>query len=248
MMEKKKVIIFIFSEGAAADTLQAIKETWASTKLEGIEVLFLYWHRDGLGLAPGQCIQHNDELFCGVSPANPYTRLMIAINHIYENYDFEYLLTGCTGQYINQNRLIEFLKDKPTSKFYYFGVCCMFMSKDLVKMINDTIAGDYLDHYKFGPRGTPNDDFLVFFKDKGILCKQAPAQTFIDHNGILIAQSLENGTVVKTQSATADDLLFEKVVQFLDRNQFRYHCGYGDKRPSFMYEVHRTLALDNIIH
>jgi hypothetical protein len=245
MMKKKKVVIFIFSEGIPVSIPQAIKDTWASTKSAETEVLFLYGHHDGLGLAPGQCIQHNDELFCGVSPANPYTRLMIAINHIYDNYDFEYLLTSCCGRYINQNRLLEFLKDKPASKFYYYTLCLMFMSKDLVKMINDTIAGDYLDHHKFGPHGTPNDDFIVFFKDKGILCKQAPMQTFDVGNGILIANSFENGTIVKTQRATSDDLLFEKVVQFLDKNQFQYHFGF--KRESAMHEVHRSLALDNTI-
>jgi hypothetical protein len=69
--------------------------------MEGFEILYCYGLRDGLGLIPGGCVRRDDELFCGVDSNESNPRFKIASNYIYNNYDFEYLLTICCGRYKN---------------------------------------------------------------------------------------------------------------------------------------------------
>jgi hypothetical protein len=237
-MEKKKVIILVAADGGGYQgVVQAIKETWASKKLEGFEILYFYGHRDGLGLTPGGCVRRDDELFCGVDPNESNPRFKIAFNYIYDNYDFEYLLTICCSRYLIQENILNFLIDKPTNKFYYGTQGCMFISKDLVKLVNDNPSGSYLDRTI-----APDTAFVKFFKENGILFKAAPTQQFVMENDVLIAFSFENGTWGPKRRSLPNCSISDSILELLDRNQFQYHIGTGILKHVMMREIHRRLV------
>jgi hypothetical protein len=220
-MEHKKVIILVAAEGAGyQDLVQAIRETWGSSKREGFEILYYYGFCEDPGPAPGQCIQRNDMLFCGTDWRDILTRNEIAFTHIYNNYDFDYLFRCCAGSYISQKKMDEFLEDKPKTTFYCGGLVNtvvnigeiifasgsgLFLSKDLVKLLIDNPSGfrcQWCDDVSFG----------AFFTEKGIQVTNAPRQDFYDG-----------------------------VIKDLDPNIYHYHFRHN---ISIMREIHQKLILE----
>jgi hypothetical protein len=239
-MDQKKVIILIAADGEGYQgVVQAIKETWASTKMKDFEILYCYGHRDGLGLTSGGCIRRDDKLFCGVDPVESNPRFKIAFKYIDDNYDFEYLFLSCCGRYLIRENILKFLLDKSTNKFYYGAQGCMFISKDLVKLVNDNPSGSYLD------RTIPSDAaFVKFFKENGILFKAAPTQQFFKENDVLVAQSIENGVWGPKRRSLPNCSIDDSLLELLDRNQFQYHIGTGLLKHVMMREIHRRLIVN----
>jgi hypothetical protein len=166
-MNKKKVIMVIAADGGYQKVAQAARDTWASSKLDDFEIFFYYGYRENPGPAPGQCIRCNDELYCGVEPNDTHTRSEIAFNYIYDNYDFDYLFQGACTRYYVQQKMVEFLKDKPTDRFLTGGG--IFLSKDLVKILVEDPFG--LN------RSLAHDLALVtYFIEKGIKIVNSPQQ------------------------------------------------------------------------
>jgi hypothetical protein len=221
-MEHKKVIILVAADGDGyQDLVQSIKETWGSTKLEGFEILYYYGYRKKINSTPGQCIQCADELICGVERHNIHARNEIAFKYIYNNYDFEYLFRCCAGSYIVQEKMAEFLQDKPKNNFYcgrihqqwvtfYAAGYGFFLSKDLVQLFVNTPSGFYC---------YPSSEDVVighFLGQKGITIIDAPRQQF------------ENG-----------------IIPYLNRNVFHYHLGNNlSIKKTLMHEVHRRVTLE----
>jgi hypothetical protein len=220
-MDHKNVVILVAADGVDyQDLVQAVRETWGSSKLDGFEILYYYGFHEDLGPAPGQCIQRNDVLSCGIDCRDVPTRNEIAFTYIYNNYDFDYLFRCCAGSYINQKKMAEFLQSKPKTSFYCGG--CIgtvvdtgeivfasgsgfFLSKDLVKLLIDNPSGfrcQWCDDVSFG----------AFFAEKGIRVIDAPRQDF-----------------------------YEGVIKDLDENIFHYHFRHN---IAIMHELHRRLVLD----
>jgi hypothetical protein len=216
-MGRKNIIILVAADGESyQDLVQTVRETWGSSKQEGVEILYYYGYRTEPNPAPEQCIQCNDQLFCGVDPNDGHVRNRIAFNYLYKNYDFDYLFLCCAGSYLVPKKMIEFLQDKPKDNFYcgqilkvediqYASGAGFFLSKDLVKMLINDPAGFTCHFYV-------DVGFGDFFSEKGIMLVDAPRQDF---------QSVP--------------------IQNLDTNQYHYHIRHNI--PA-MLELHRKLVLD----
>jgi hypothetical protein len=224
-MEHRKVLILIGADGTGyQDLVRAIRETWGSSKLDGFEILYYYGYRENYPRPePGHCIQVNDELICGVESNDVKNRNKIAFEYIYTHYDFEYMFRCCSGSYIVQERLEQFLQDKPKTRFYcghysrkgiskevmvpFVIGFNILLSKDLVKLLVDNPSGYFADI---------DEDVAIgkFLVDKGILITKAPTQyRFLD-------------------------------IQDLDKNQHQYQYHIRRNVP-LMYELHRKLVLEN---
>jgi hypothetical protein len=220
-MEHKKVLILIASDGTGyRDLVKAIRETWGSSKLDGFEILYYYGYRENYPRPePGHCIQVNDELICGVGSNDVNSRNKIAFEYIYNNYNFDYLFRCCAGSYVVQNKLEQFLVDKPKTKYYAgplnlitfskddimpfaVGLGVIF-SRDLVKLLNDNPSG-FLCH--------AHEDvaFGKFFRENGITYNKVPTRCRFSN------------------------------INELEENQFQYHIR---NNVSMMNEIHQKLGL-----
>jgi hypothetical protein len=220
-LDHKKVIILVAADGNYQDLVKAIRETWGSSKLDELEILFYYGYRENYPKPePCQCLQVKDELICGVDSNDVINRNRIAFEYIYHHYDFEYLFRCCAGSYIVQNELYRFLQDKPKTNFYCglyskkiisedeiicfvigFGI---FFSKDLVKLLIDNPSG-------FSCYSDEDVAFGKFFNQKGIMITSAPTQyRFLD-------------------------------IQDLDKSQHQYQYHIRKNVP-MMYALHQRLG------
>jgi hypothetical protein len=216
----KKTIILVSVVGESYQELvRAVRQTWGFSTMEALQILYYYGYRQDHELAPDQCIQFDDELICGVDSKDMHLRNKIAFNYIYNNYNFEYIFRCNVSNYIVQQKMADFLKDKPINKFYcgsidwYQGISYangagFFLSKDLVKLLVD-------NSYSSIDRSLPEDVALgKFFREKDITVIDAPRQYF-----------------------------YKGSINYLDVNQYHYYFGgHVSDKISAMYEVQQILA------
>jgi hypothetical protein len=221
-MNQKKVIILVAADGNYQDLVQAIRNTWGSSKLNGFEILYYYGYRQNYPRPePGQCIQVNDELICGVKSYDVNNRNKIAFQYIYNNYDFEYLFRCCAGSYLNLKKMNEFLQNSPKINFYCGPVTLKIISKD------ETVP------FAIG--------FGIFFsKDVVKLLIDNPLSFSYHHDeDVAFGRFLVKKGILPTKTPT--QYRFENI-QDLDENQFQYHIR---NNVPLMYEIHQRIGLKN---
>jgi hypothetical protein len=225
ILDNKKVIILVAADGTDYKGLvNAIKETWGSSKIEGFEILYYYGYLENYPRPePGSCIQVGDELICGVGNNDVRNRNKIAFKYIIDNFNFDYMFRCCSGSYIVQERLEQFLQDKPKTGFYcghysrkgiskevmvpFVIGFNILLSKDLVELLVNNPSGYFTDI---------DEDVAIgkFLFDKGILITKASTQyRFLD-------------------------------IQDFDKNQHQYQYHIRKNVP-MMYELHQKIKAVN---
>ena len=117
-----KILISILSEEREhwyKELEAGIRETWGSKKNkfnEIIDIVYFYARPD----LPENFITENDKLW--VKHEENYFstsgKNVMMLEHVLQNYDFDYLFRTNLSSYINLEKLIEYAKDKPKDNFY----------------------------------------------------------------------------------------------------------------------------------
>jgi len=132
-----KILILVLSSVNDIQ-IEPIKQTWASYKLPEIDIFFYYGKND---------LKNTDrDIYLDVM--EKYENMGYKTLKMFEyikDFEYDYVFRTNTSSYVNQEKLLEFLSDKPRDNFYcgikgYCGIyfcsgCGYFLSKNLVNMI-----------------------------------------------------------------------------------------------------------------
>lgn len=182
---KMKILILVLSAGFEPyiTLTKIIKETWASSKLPGIEILFYYGNSS---------IQNTEEdLYFDVEESlNMISKRTLLLFKYIKDFDFDYIFRTNSSSYINQSNLLKFLESKDRQKFYYgpdipygnFSFAAgsgYFLSKDLVNLIvsnkyrwplylqDDVALGKFMFDSKIELKKDSNHPFMVYDEENG---------------------------------------------------------------------------------
>jgi hypothetical protein len=132
-----KILILVLS---TVDDIQIeiIKKTWASYRLPEIDIYFYYGKND--------LKNTNNNIYLDV--IEKYENMGYKTLKMFEyikDFEFDYIFRTNTSSYINQEKLLEFIKDKPSDDFYcgiigfsdikFCSGCGYFLSKNIIKKI-----------------------------------------------------------------------------------------------------------------
>jgi hypothetical protein len=138
-----KVLILVVSADIEPyiSLTKAIKETWASYSLPEIDIYFYYGKTDKI-------ITDERDIFFDIHESlhNMGYKILEMFEYI-KDIDYDYIFKTNSSSYVNQEKLLEFLKDKPKNNF-----CCgmvgiyedrskfvsgsgIFLSKDIVELV-----------------------------------------------------------------------------------------------------------------
>jgi hypothetical protein len=146
----KLIILVMCSSSYKYKKLEnAIKKTWATNVSSDVKIIFytdnqrkLFKSRKPIFKDPNLILPCKDGYF------ECTEKTLQAFQYITSNYEFEYIFRTNLGSYINLDKILFFLMDKPTTKFYsgiigqteYEGTSILFasgsgffLSQDLVK-------------------------------------------------------------------------------------------------------------------
>ena len=111
----KKILISVLSlEKEPFISLEkSIRETWGSTKPEGIDIIYYYGNSKEDKLI-------GDKLYLNAPEGliNVGHKTLKMYEYIYNNFDFDYVYRTNSSSYIDIKKLQSFIADKPTEKFY----------------------------------------------------------------------------------------------------------------------------------
>jgi hypothetical protein len=156
-----KIIILVLSADFEPyiSLINCIKETWASKVYPEIEIYYYYGGSEKFEI-------RNNEIFCPIQEKleNIGYKTIMTFDWLLKNKDFDYIFRTNASSYINQKKLIDFIKDKPKEKFCsgiignYNGINFIsgsgyFLSKDIVELvINNSNIWDHqvLDDVSLG--------------------------------------------------------------------------------------------------
>lgn len=148
-IDKKLVILIMSSSNTVYSELEkSIKETWYNIKSDDVEIIF---YKDNENY-----IKYNDPQFDGcdlILPCNDGfqtlgVKTLMALDWVNSNYNFEYIYRSNLGAYVDSDKMLEFLTDKPKENFYcgivgedtyYYGVPVRFASGSGYFLSNDVV-------------------------------------------------------------------------------------------------------------
>jgi glycosyltransferase involved in cell wall biosynthesis len=232
----KALIAVLAADVAEYDKLaQAIKNTWGSIKYDDCSILYYYGYRNGYDRpAFGTVIKVGDDLICGIEEnidnINKKTRM--AFEYIYNTYDFDYIFRCCSGCYVNQGNLINFLADKPKDKFYcgiattlgglkFASGAGYIISRDLVKLLIDN-PSSFTCH----------------------VCDDVAIGKFLIQNGIELVNGqrqdieIEGSLRISRRKVIPAKAQSPILLPPLDKSQYQYHFRHSVEA---MHTVHKEL-------
>jgi hypothetical protein len=142
-----KIIILILSledNNKYTDLENCVRRTWAKNNNENITFLYYYGNSDKFNFIGDKIYTKYTESLYNIG-----FKTLDSFDYIYKNMDFDYLFRTNTSSYININKMIEYLKEKPRQNYYSarinvekngikFGSGSgYFLSKDLIKFVLD---------------------------------------------------------------------------------------------------------------
>lgn len=142
-------VLVLSADGPYTSWINGIRQTWGKETDENFRVFYYYGHREGFPVPPkNKCIQIGDDLICGCTESfhNVMHKTAISFVHVFKNVQFDYLFRCCATSYVQKDRMVEFLRDKPRNRFFcgvpirnfrctYVAGWGYFMSRDLVETV-----------------------------------------------------------------------------------------------------------------
>lgn len=141
-MDKKILIMVLSIEMAPFNTMiDGIKKTWGNFNNDNVDICYYYGNSD----VP-KMIDKNIYLPVRDTFGNILKKTLLAFDYVDKNFEFDYVYRCCTGSYIDIEKLIEYVKNKPKQGYYsgYLGehagvpYCSgsgFFLSRDLLKFL-----------------------------------------------------------------------------------------------------------------
>jgi signal peptidase I len=142
MSNKKNVIILVLSHYEEPYVMleNCIKQTWSKTNLDNVNVIF--YHGGGKESIKG------DKIVIDYPEGyhNIGHKTIRAFEILLQNNNFDYIFRTNSSSYVNIEKLVQYLDDKPLNNFYHGVIgrhndinfasgCGYFLSKDVVKKV-----------------------------------------------------------------------------------------------------------------
>jgi hypothetical protein len=142
MSNRKNVIILVLSHYEEPYVMleNCIKQTWANHNLDNVKVFFYHGGED-------ECI-YEDKIITNYPEGshNIGYKTIRAFEILLKNNNFDYIFRTNSSSYVNIDKLVDYLDDKPVNEFYHGIVgnhgginfasgCGYFISKDLVEKV-----------------------------------------------------------------------------------------------------------------
>jgi hypothetical protein len=164
----KKTVILVLGTACTtySELTQALRDTWFNIKNKNIAIIH---YVGGLTQTKTPYFKDNNLFIpCDDSLYNIGTKTIMAFDWLLQNTDFDYIFRCNLGSFIDPNKLINFLDDKPNKNFYcgiignyhdqinFASGSGYFLSKDLVNLtvkhkniwnhslMDDVALGDFL--------------------------------------------------------------------------------------------------------
>lgn len=141
-----KVLIMVLSvkdNGLYENLVSVIKKTWDSEIVDDFQTIYYYGSNGN-----NETMLIDNELFTSSKEgySNMGYKVIDALEYIFKNFEFDYLFKMNCSSYLNKKVLKEFLKDKPSEKYYCGGIgvhdgisfgsgCGSILSRDVVEVI-----------------------------------------------------------------------------------------------------------------
>lgn len=148
---KIAVIVVCYEDGGEHSMLsRTIRETWGKTMRYGAEIHYLW--------ANGRKKQFDNDFIVDIPDSHgAMLRTMMAFWKHKKDGDYDYCVKTNTGAYLDIPRLVEFLQDKPRSRFYtgtpsrwmnipFVSGSCITMSWDLCRMMANSESDVNYNH------------------------------------------------------------------------------------------------------
>jgi hypothetical protein len=120
-MRKKSVVILVLcSSNQNFKKLEhAIKETWFNYGNDEVEILF-YADNDAFEIKSQHPVFDGCNLIlpCHDGYHNCGVKTLLALDWVRQNYEYRYIYRSNLGAYVNPDKLLTFLTDKPARRFY----------------------------------------------------------------------------------------------------------------------------------
>jgi len=150
-----KILILVLScnDGIYKELDTAIKNTWGKNTPNNVEILYYYGYcHDKPIPVQGRAIINDKDIICGYveNVSNIGRKTVCTFEYVFQNYEFDYIFRCCSGSYIDIDKMLKVIEDKPKKKYYggifqrsgrYFiggsfvSGAGYFLSRDLVQYV-----------------------------------------------------------------------------------------------------------------
>jgi hypothetical protein len=167
-----RVVILVLSkkdDGIYCKLESSIRSTWGSYKSVDIDIFYYYGDSDKFEVVGDRIYSNYPDLINNIG-----YKTIDAFDYLYNNIEFDYLYRTNSSSYVNIEKMLDFLKEKPPKEFYSARVNIenksgikfgsgsgYFLSRDLVRfvienkkkwnhnLIDDVALGDLLLNNNF---------------------------------------------------------------------------------------------------
>jgi len=139
----KKILICVLSleEDPYISLEKTIRDTWASKSYPNVDIIYYYGGSDGIKMVGDKFYSNTPEGLYNIG----YKTLNM-FDYVLNNMEFDYIFRTNSSSYVNIEKLLDFIKDKPKEKFYsgvignhgginFASGSGYFISKDLVGLV-----------------------------------------------------------------------------------------------------------------
>lgn len=148
-INKKLVILIMSSSNTVYSELEkSIKDTWYNIKSDDVEIIFYKDNEDYVKSVNPQFDGCDLILPCGDGFHTIGLKTLMALRWVSNNYNFDYIYRSNLGAYVDSDKILEFLIDKPKHNFYcgiigedtfYYGYPVRFASGSGYFLSNDVV-------------------------------------------------------------------------------------------------------------
>ncbi len=119
--DSKRIVVLVLAsdDGGYDRMVEAVRATWARKPPREVTVLYCYGHRKGHEVRKDTYLEA-DCLYSDVpeSRSNLFEKTMRSFRWILDHLEFDYIFRCNCGSYVDLPNLVNFIQDKPSSRFY----------------------------------------------------------------------------------------------------------------------------------
>lgn len=236
---KIAILIQSSNDPKYAACVDALRPTWPSVRVPGVETLFYYGRRDDRPRPPpGGQLRLGDELICDTPDVHYMSdgklvevrtpKFVMALEYLLREREVDYIYRCNCTCYVDQEKLQRYLLDQPREHFYagpigrfddrvtFVSGCDMMLSRDVAEQIvqeQERLDPALIDDVAFG---------------KLITEHYLPPEAIHAHHPLLIYSTLEESERVELEGSAAFHYKFNAVsMDALDR----FHRRHLERQP-----------------
>ena len=234
-LPENRVLIMVLAGGPESfqRMTKAVKETWASIP-SACPIVFTVGNTRSVDFNGQDSVLIGDTLHNNCEDgqfSHVLKQTLMSLQYVLAHYDFTHVFRCNTGSYVNVEKLLEFIKDKPVWKFYsgpegnwnglrYAGGSGVWLSRDLVQLL---------------------------VKNKDVILEQAVS----GWDDIEVGRFLSDQNIQYSHAWKKQDIRDDQDIENLDLTQYHYHVNHdqhhcpADARDAVrvprMFRIHQVV-------